>query len=214
MGSGFTAADVIGAAEKAGRKVLHVYKWNPARPSPLKGCHVQAYPEYAGVYRRMKAVAAGTAVVGAGYEGWPNARVVAAGADGKVGVLSGEGEVVERWVGGLRYCVGRRGSLEYLSPELRRAVGVVDAGWISGDTMRVRVEEDLEVVGGMFVVGSLTGDSLVRFGFGGGVYAAGRILGGRGGSEEGEEKEERMAAVGAGVERRAGVGGRGTCVIS
>lgn len=184
VGSGFTAADVMMAAKNAGRKICHIYKWNPARPSPLKGCHSQAYPEYAQIYKRMKAVATTAAsspksppsLVDDTYEGFPNARVVSASNDGRIRILTADGDIVERVVGGLKYCVGRRGGLEYLSSELRKAVGVVDAGWISGDTMRWRVEEDLEVTKGVFVVGSLTGDSLVRFGFGGCAYAAGKIL--------------------------------------
>lgn len=185
VGSGFTAADVMIAAKDAGRKICHIYKWDPTHPSPLKGCHPQAYPEYAQIYRRMKAVisTANSSLKSPsppaddGYEGFPNARVISASNDGRIRILTADGDIVERVVGGLKYCVGRRGSLEYLSPELRKAVGVVDAGWISGDTMRWRVEEDLEVVKGVFVVGSLTGDSLVRFGFGGCTYAAGKILG-------------------------------------
>lgn len=188
VGSGFTAADVMMAAKKASRKICHIYKWNLAHPSPLKGCHSQAYPEYAQIYRRMKAVVAAPATSSPkstpppaddNYEGFPNARVVSASNDGRIRILTADGDIVERVVEGLKYCVGRRGSLEYLSSELRKAVGVVDAGWISGDTMRWRVEDDLEIAKGMFVVGSLTGDSLVRFGFGGCAYAAGKISGKR-----------------------------------
>ncbi|RPB13780.1 hypothetical protein P167DRAFT_573079 [Morchella conica CCBAS932] len=181
VGSGFTAADVMMAAKKAGRKVIHIYKWNTSRPSPLKGCHPTAYPEYAEIYRRMKSSVAATTsprsnqVTDGEYEGFPNAQVINTHPDGRIRILTIDGEIVERVIDEFKYCVGRRGSLEYLSPELRKAVGVVDAGWISGDTMRWRVEEDLEIVKGVFVVGSLTGDSLVRFGFGGCAYAAGKI---------------------------------------
>jgi hypothetical protein len=40
------------------------------------------------------------------------------------------------------------------------------------------VSEDLQLVRGMFVIGSLTGDSLVRFAYGSCAYAAGKIMGG------------------------------------
>lgn len=134
------------------------------------------------------------------YEGFPNARVVSASNDGRIRILTTDGDIVERVVGELKYCIGRRGGLEYLSSDLRKAVGVVDAGWISGDTLRRRVEEDLEVVKGVFVVGSLTGDSLVRFGFGGCAYAAGKILrnnmeGNGKRKEEGERGVEAVDAI-------------------
>ena len=58
VGSGFTAADIIISASPH-REIIHVYNWDPDnRPSPLKGCHSQAYPEYAWIYRQMKLAAA------------------------------------------------------------------------------------------------------------------------------------------------------------
>ena len=111
------------------------------------------------------------------YEGFPNAQVIAVSSDGRViRILTADGDVLERTIGTLSYCVGRRGSLEYLSAELRKAVGVLDAGWVSADTLRRRVEADLEITKNVWVVGSLTGDSLVRYAFGGCAYAAGRIM--------------------------------------
>jgi len=58
IGSGFTAADII-ISTPPNRKIIHLYNWDPEHsPSPLQGCHSQAYPEYAGVYRQMKLAAA------------------------------------------------------------------------------------------------------------------------------------------------------------
>lgn len=57
IGSGFTAADII-ISTPPGRKIIHLFNWDPEnRPSPLKGCHALAYPEYAGIYRQMKLAA-------------------------------------------------------------------------------------------------------------------------------------------------------------
>jgi hypothetical protein len=191
VGSGFTAADVI-LSQSPHRKIIHIYKWNPSRPSPLKGCHPQAYPEYAEIYRQMKL--ATLARTGSGqkgpqnhypgdnlrnwndtYEGFPNSQVITVCPDGKIKILTANDEVIERTVSDLKYCAGRKGSLGYLSADLRKEVGVVDAAWVSADTMRRRVESDLEVTPGVFVVGSLTGDSLVRYGLGSCVYSAGKI---------------------------------------
>lgn len=57
IGSGFTAADII-ISTPPDRKIIHLFNWDPDnRPSPLRGCHALAYPEYAGVYRQMKLAA-------------------------------------------------------------------------------------------------------------------------------------------------------------
>src|SRR5581483_857929 len=60
-------------------------------------------------------------------------------------------------------------------------------GLISGKTLRVKVMEDLEVARNVFVIGSLTGDSLIRFAYGGCIYAASKlILGNSDSTSEGE----------------------------
>jgi len=297
IGSGFTAADIIVSAPPD-RKILHIFIWDPEhRPSPLRGCHPQAYPEYAGVYKHMKQAAARAANYGrrtsifntdtpskrssakhgkgatpfeqrnwaATYEGFPNATIMEiatkhgtfhsadAGRRGSAHALGGlfhhhhhhqhqheqprrsshapleahqhpavaEHAVVQiasptpqetlvrdsRAVGEFRYAAGRRGSLGYLSPALLREVldapahgarsepdargragvassssasssprrGSVDhdfafdgpaAAQISGETLRAKVEAGPTVAPGVFAIGSLTGDSLVRFAYG------------------------------------------------
>ncbi|PSN74177.1 hypothetical protein BS50DRAFT_9559 [Corynespora cassiicola Philippines] len=151
IGSGFSAADVIISAPET-RKVIHIYQWAPGtRPSPLRGCHHTAYPEYAAVYRQMKlaAIASTKQSLAAGkspllrrksnayhssrrdwslYEGLPNAEVlhVSSSEGGSkqatVTIRLTSGDVVTRAVGGLEYVVGRRGSLDYLAQDLRAQV--------------------------------------------------------------------------------------------
>ncbi|CUS07155.1 unnamed protein product [Tuber aestivum] len=209
VGSGFTAADVI-ISTQPNQKIIHIFKWNTTRPSPLKGCHPQAYPEYASIYRRMKQSAADSTsptlpTAPSNYEGFPNAQVIAVSGDGRaIRILTADGDVLERTIGTLRYCVGRRGGLEYLSAELRKAVGVLDAGWVSADTLRRRVEADPEITKNVWVVGSLTGDSLVRYAFGGCVYAAGGIMA----DQEIPQDELVMQEATAAGRRRSG------CVVS
>jgi hypothetical protein len=200
IGSGFTAADVIISAA-TDQPILHVFRWDPeTRPSPLRGCHQQAYPEYAGIYRVMKRAAlsssgsakrpktrrlASTSFLESRnwdgiYEGFPNSEVesveICDGDQATVTLRLEDGSTISRPVCGLGYAVGRRGSLGYLEQSLRAEVlkgadGQDDAT-ISGKTLRTKVMEDLEVAPDIFVVGSLTGDSLIRFAFGGCVYAA------------------------------------------
>jgi hypothetical protein len=209
VGSGFSAADVI-ISVPTNRKILHLFQWCPEKkPSPLRGCHHQAYPEYAGIYRQMKlaAIASTKATVGISplmkkkhnpfftrrdwtslYEGLPNAEVVGVAikaGKAKLRIQLESGEVVERIVGALAYVVGRRGRLEYLQDSLRREVIPVCQNsssaameeLISSRTLRSKAEVSLEMAPNVFIIGSLTGDSLVRHAFGGCVYAASRIMG-------------------------------------
>jgi hypothetical protein len=209
IGSGFSAADMI-ISSPPEQKILHIYKWDPSRsPSPLKGCHQHAYPEYAGVYRRMKlsALAASRAKDKtsklvrpasafessrdweATYEGLPNTEVIGVqvaegGTYATITLRTANGEELQRRVGGLAYMVGRRGSLSYLSPTLLKEVlpkcySLADDKEpvaLSGQTLREKANDDLEVAPHVFIIGSLTGDSLIRFAYGGCAYAAGRIM--------------------------------------
>ena len=59
---------------------------------------------------------------------------------------------------------------------MRKEAGVVDVAWVSGETLRRRVEAGVEISRNVFVVGSLTGDSLVRYIMGACTYAAGKIV--------------------------------------
>ena len=215
VGSGFSAADAIIAAPIS-RKIIHIFKWSPEdRPSPLRGCHRQAYPEYAGVYRQMKHAAERNGQplasnfssarmkqpkteVGcrgrnwiASYEGLPNAKITDVSFstnNATVEISSTNGKSIERQVGGLAYLVGRTGSLNYLDPELQTEVlALADRSTpmpssiefnhiVTGRSFRSKAQEDLQIVPGVFVAGSLTGDSLVRYAFGGCVQVAGTLM--------------------------------------
>lgn len=210
VGSGFSAADAIISAG-ADQKVLHVFKWAPEdRPSPLRSCHQQAYPEYAGIYRLMKRAAlstgssennrrlnrraTSTGFLGSRnwselYEGVSNVDIVAVDVkDGlaQVTFRHQNGSTFSRSVRGLVYAAGRRGTLGYLDSSLRSEVlghEIHDAA-ITGQTLRAKAIDDLEVASGVHIIGSLTGDSLVRFAYGGCVQTAGRLIGGQHGERE------------------------------
>lgn len=201
IGSGFSAADVI-LSTNPDRKIIHIYKWSPTKsPSPLKACHHQAYPEYAGMYKKMK-LAAVSAKSSHGrnnlkripsstvdtcrdwattYEGLPNTTILDVEVDGDSAIITFQkenGDCFKRKVSGLAYLVGRRGSLDYLEPKLRQQVcPQYDAKFgLSGRNMREQASEDLEVAENVFIIGSLTGDTLIRFSYGGCTYAAGKIM--------------------------------------
>ncbi|KAF1980532.1 hypothetical protein BU23DRAFT_548669 [Bimuria novae-zelandiae CBS 107.79] len=211
VGSGFSAADVIISAPP-NRKIIHLYQWAPTkRPSPLRGCHHSAYPEYATVYRQMKLAAVSSSKKLSArspllrrksnpfftqrdwtsqYEGLPNAEVLHSSISENTSTATAtirleSGEKITREVGGLAYVVGRRGTLDYLSPYLLNEIGpfeapITESGsstLISGRTLRAKAELSLEVAKNVFIIGSLAGDSLIRHAVGGCVSTAGRILG-------------------------------------
>ncbi|KAI9721207.1 MAG: hypothetical protein M1812_002368 [Candelaria pacifica] len=209
LGSGFTAADAI-LSTPPQRGILHLFRWAPdTRPSPLRGCHRSAYPEYAGMYRKMKLAATKASSSkaasaskrrksyplfserdwGKTYEGIPNAEILDVVINKEVAnvmIRLADGSLVERRISGLQYVVGRRGSLGYLSPGLQAEVlgphdgASPDLGYgaqmVSVRSLREKAGKDLEVAPQIFITGSLTGDSLIRFTYGGCVYAAGKII--------------------------------------
>ncbi|OOF95208.1 hypothetical protein ASPCADRAFT_207688 [Aspergillus carbonarius ITEM 5010] len=211
IGSGFSAADIIISAPKD-QKIIHVFKWDPeGRSSPLRGCHHQAYPEYAGVYRLMKraAVAADPSKKRAKmrrttstpfletrswdeiYEGLPNTEIVGVEMQQDQAIVTfrqPDGSTLTRAVRGMVYATGRRGSLEYLDRSLLREVVGGDPDTeispiISAQTLRGKACEDTEVAPDVFIIGSLTGDSLIRFAYGSCVQAAGKLVDARTGKE-------------------------------
>ncbi|KAJ4991793.1 hypothetical protein SVAN01_02643 [Stagonosporopsis vannaccii] len=149
IGSGFSAADIIISAPPT-RRIIHIYQWVPdKRPSPLRGCHHSAYPEYATVYRQMKLAAIASTKTRASraplsrrkstnntvfsqrdwtlYEGLPNAEVVDVSALSSTGTMTttvrvASGDVNAYEVGGLEYVVGRRGTLDFVSSPLQTEI--------------------------------------------------------------------------------------------
>jgi hypothetical protein len=119
------------------------------------------------------------------YQGLPNATIEAVKIKGSYGIVrirQENGDTAEHSIGGLKYLVGRRGSLSYLDPKLRIELfqdpeSNKEVSNISGNTLRLKVEVDTEIAPSVFIIGSLTGDSLVRYSFGSSVYAASKILG-------------------------------------
>ena len=202
VGSGFTAADLI-LTYLHKRRILHVFRWDPEdRPSPLRACHKEAYPDYARIYRLMKKAARSAlgeaapftplararskpldkSELDSNYEGIPNAVIEHASSDGlvgKVAVRLHNGSIMHREISGLQYVVGRRGSLEYLDSNLQAEIIDPDrpeVHAVSGKTLRSKVAEDPEVAPDVFAVGSLAGDSLIRFAYGTCIRAAGKII--------------------------------------
>jgi hypothetical protein len=206
IGSGFSAADIIISAPADQKVLHIFKWDPEGHPSPLRSCHQRAYPEYAGVYRLMKRAALAAEPATAKrpgkpkrttsspflesrawdtvYEGLPNAEVIAVDMQSEFAVVTfrlPDGSTMERTVRGLVYATGRRGSLGYLDKPLLSEVlgcpgGAEPSPIISGKTLRAKALEDLEVAEDVFIIGSLTGDSLIRFAYGSCVQTAGRLI--------------------------------------
>ncbi|KAK9486862.1 hypothetical protein V1527DRAFT_461904 [Lipomyces starkeyi] len=243
IGSGFSAADAI-LSVPDNKKIMHLFQWDPKnRPSPLRACHKETYPEYASLYRLMRLAAAsrggsnncGSSYGLAGrYEGFANGSIIEATTD-TIKILLSSGATIERRVSELKTYVGRIGVISYLSSKLRAEVGVgADQIWASKNSFRKRISSrmehwtavgttqasrdaekhvkeeyydqkwthelgelackvsdfesckvyindyatsyGLEVASDVFVIGSLVGDSLVRYVLGGCVAVAGNII--------------------------------------
>jgi hypothetical protein len=125
------------------------------------------------------------------YEGLPNARISAVKIHAKSDIATvtlerAGGGSIEREVSGLQYVIGRRGSLAYLDREIRAEVlgadvpqKVIDVGGpIQARMLRAKVErsETFEMTRGVYLIGSLLGDSLIRHAYGGCVVVARELL--------------------------------------
>ncbi|KAK9235553.1 hypothetical protein V1525DRAFT_409723 [Lipomyces kononenkoae] len=244
IGSGYSAADAILSVPE-NKKIIHLFKWDPKnRPSPLRACHKETYPEYACLYRLMRLAVSSRGrsshcgsncpCLAGRYEGFANGAIIDATPD-EIKILLPSGATIERHVSELKTYVGRIGVISYLSSNLRSEVGVgADQIWASKYSFRKRITSrmerwipvgttqssrdrdkhmpdgqviqnltnvldesgrkaptfessqgnvndyatsyGLEVADGVFVIGSLVGDTLVRYVLGGCVAVAGNII--------------------------------------
>lgn len=186
VGSGFSAADAI--VHNLGiRPVIHLYKWDKADYiSPLKHCHRSSYPEYADIYRRMKLSANGASSFD-DYEGFADCTITqVTEVDGRhdITFVSDDSRETRRTVlvGEIAVLAGRRTSLDFLEPKILRALQIDShEGWLEKTGLRDQIEARgaaLTVDGGKILcIGSITGDSLVKFMFGAVFGAAAKIIG-------------------------------------
>ncbi|KAL2357018.1 hypothetical protein BJ546DRAFT_837087 [Cryomyces antarcticus] len=140
---------------------------------------------------------------GVTYEGFANAKVLGEqcsipghshdsdetkvnGKAVRIRISTASGLIVERVIGAIEFAGGRRGSVGYLSAPLRRELfmqaigkpypGGGDATTIDKYTLRAQAKRDLQIMPFAFIVGSLTGDTLVRFALGSCFNAAHKIM--------------------------------------
>jgi len=202
VGSGFTAADVIISTPPNRKIIHIFKWDPENNPSPLRACHPRAYPEYASVYRHMKHAARdmlGSQTVTSPmrgrksnpffkdrdweeiYEGLPNTYIKAVemkDASALLTLAASDGRCIKREISNMEYVIGRRGSLAYVDNGIAKEMDCLREGTpialasVSGMTLRSKLEQNLSIAQDIFVTGSLTGDSLIRFAYGACVYAA------------------------------------------
>lgn len=187
VGSGFSAADAI--IENLGKRpIIHLFRWHLAKYiSPLKHCHRSSYPEYADIYKRMK-LAAQTRSKGSDmpdYKGFSDCRIIDVKERSNCFEVRLLDEVDESVctvnAGELAVLAGRRTSLDFLEPRILRSLKIpVEDAWLEKSGLRDQIEAHgprLSVDRGRIIcIGSITGDSLIKFMFGGVLGAAGHIL--------------------------------------
>ncbi|KAK4693762.1 hypothetical protein P7C71_g3696, partial [Lecanoromycetidae sp. Uapishka_2] len=120
------------------------------------------------------------------YEGLPNTYIKAVkmrGINALLTLVPCDGTLMEREISNMEYVIGRRGSLSYLDHGIAGPTDRLDEHHkplrktlISGKTLRSDLEYTLKLAPKTFVIGSLTGDSLIRFAYGGCVFAAREIV--------------------------------------
>ncbi|KAK9478929.1 hypothetical protein V1514DRAFT_329454 [Lipomyces japonicus] len=226
IGSGFSAADAVLATDRR-QKIIHVFRWDPkGKPSPLRACHEEAYPEYANLYKHMRSSVRSKPLpadhgdkrkdfLANRYEGIPNGKVVDCSTN-LIRILLPSGVIIERRFSNLKCFVGRIGIISYLSGSLRTEIGVpADQFWVSKESFRNRIQNGiyrwvhtglrkrsdkvlndcdkfdgkivnydydycatygLELTHDLFVIGSLLGDSLVRYSLGSCVLVAANLI--------------------------------------
>lgn len=180
IGSGVSAADVIND-NASKNSIIHIYKWNAINNQcPLRKFDQELYPEYYSVYSKMKSSAekknqfdhdfSGSLknfTIGRSheYEGIANAVVTGLSPDGIVDIKLPNGNTLIRRVRKIELRVGRSGSLDYLSPRI-----IKQRGPATKETFRTYINQRKISDGGpfcltknVFIIGSLCGDTLVRF---------------------------------------------------
>ncbi|KAK9469851.1 hypothetical protein V1512DRAFT_19679 [Lipomyces arxii] len=154
IGSGFSAADAI-LSSPEGRPIIHLFKWDPKhKPSPLRACHRESYPEYVMLYKLMRTAAnkSGNSKIDTSclcglagrYEGFANARILEASTQFvKIGLSNGM--VIERRIAELKSYVGRIGVISYLSSDLRKEIGLCgDQIWASKHSLSKQIASRID----------------------------------------------------------------------
>ncbi|ANB13924.1 hypothetical protein AWJ20_4875 [Sugiyamaella lignohabitans] len=179
IGTGVSAAEAVNNSIALGYSVIHIYKWYDEKGSPcvFRRYPKELYPDYCKVFRMMK-----QRKVAGLYEGLPNAQILDISPDGMVEIKLEDGSTVCRTVSSVRACTGRTGSLSYLcNPVLDRSIeSTIRTMPITKKTLRDKYidknDQSLCVGENVYAIGSLCGDTVVRFMLGASFSVAGELV--------------------------------------
>lgn len=168
IGSGVSAAEAVNDKMESKQHhndhhILHIYKWDK-RPSscPLRRYTKDLYPEYHRVFQLMRVGKSSDCKLGNTYIGLPNATVLDVEPDGTVEIRLHDGQVIRKRVNEIIVRTGRSGSLDYLSRSIVPQCQIDELSNVTKHTLRGN-----KLPPNVYAIGSLTGDTLVRFLFGG-----------------------------------------------
>jgi len=201
IGSGLSAADAILELQSKGVSVIHIYYLNKGK-IPLSNYNRNSYPEYSELYKQMKNMKEIThPQTGAKYIPIPDGQLVKYSWEGNFQIMTSEGNHFQSNECGQRaswvlVLAGSRPSLPFLSDHIKEKMGIKLNGpskiakEISADSIelpgtssqrrsRLQIDDisnELLEEDGLFVTGSLAGDSTVRFAIGNNLGIAATLV--------------------------------------
>lgn len=169
IGSGVSAAEAIYIDSNNQCPVTHIYKWDSTSkiPSPLKRFPRELYPEYAQVYDLMR-----NKIDTDKYEGLANAKVISVSPAGETIIQLQDGSKITKHFNQIKIRTGRSGSLSfcYNNKNSSSITSKTFRNQVQGSTPNLCVDKN------MYIIGSLTGDTLVRFLLGGCAWVANEFV--------------------------------------
>lgn len=174
IGTGVSAADAINRTPR----VIHIYKWHNDKGAPcsFRKFPKELYGEYVKVFERMRAAVARADHVdtNSAYVGLPNAQLLEFNPKTHTADIQlANGSVMTLKVSCVMQYTGRSSSLAFLDALV---VPDLDTTSITKLTIRSQYKNTLpEIAPNVYAMGSLTGDSLVRFLLGSSVWVASHL---------------------------------------
>lgn len=179
IGTGVSAADAVNRYHSS----IHIYKWFDSKGSPcsFRKFPKELYGDYVKVFENMKSAATSspsspsTTQSTSQYTGLPNASLLEYDPKSHTARIQLQsGDIKQFQVSKVLRYTGRTSSLSYLD---KSVVPDLDTSVITKLSIRSQYRCQLpQIASGVYVMGSLTGDSLVRFLLGSCVWVTSKLI--------------------------------------